>query len=245
MRILAADTTTSVNTVAICTSTRVLAETVVDCGRAHSERLLETVDWVLGEAGIALQDVDALAISNGPGSFTGLRVGVAAWKGLALGADLDLVPVPTLDAMTRLFPFHEGLLCPLLDARMEEVFGAVYRFERGQRTKLTPDRVCPVEELLSAAGDRVTVFGDGAVRYADRIRRAVPEARFGPLPGAMPRASTVAAEAFELLSVGGSWGASLVAPVYLRKSQAEEAREKRTPVPNGSAGGAADPERAP
>ena len=85
MKILAADTSTSVNTVAVCEGAHVVAETVVDCGRAHSERLLATVDWVLNEAGLALNGLDALAISIGPGSFTGLRIGAATWKGLEIG----------------------------------------------------------------------------------------------------------------------------------------------------------------
>ena len=109
---------------------------------------METVDWVLDQAGIALTGLDALAISNGPGSFTGLRVGAAAWKGLALGNSLPLVAVPTLDAMTRLAPFNEGLLCPLLDAKMGEVFGALYRFDQTARTKLTPDQIQTITDWV-------------------------------------------------------------------------------------------------
>ena len=96
MIIVAGDTSTSINTVAVCRDDAILAETVVDCGRTHAERLLDTITWVLGEAAMSLNQVDALAISTGPGSFTGLRVGLATWKGLALGQDLPLVGVPTL-----------------------------------------------------------------------------------------------------------------------------------------------------
>ncbi len=229
--ILAADTATTINTVALCTETAILAETTVDCHRLHSERLLSTVDWVLGEAGKDLGHVTALAISNGPGSFTGLRIGAATWKGLALANDLPLVAVPTLDAMTRPGAWHQGLVCPMIDARMKEVFGAWYRFENGARTKLTEDRVCPVEDLLEdRPGDPdepCFLLGDGAAVYRDRIAAHSPGVLFAPVPGNVPRASAVAAEAFALLAAGTPTDARLVAPVYLRKSQAEVNRERR------------------
>ena len=226
MRILAADTSTSINTVALCDDERIVAETVVDCGRAHAERLLTTVDWVFAEAGVGLHDVDLLAISCGPGSFTGLRVGVATWKGLALGAGLPLVGVPTLDALARVHPLRDGTLCPLLDAKMSEVFGAVYRFEAGRRIKSAPDRVCPVESILGELDGAVHFLGEGAQRYRETILKAMPEAVLVSGLTAVPRASAVAEEAREMLARSCSTDPAAVAPVYLRKSQAEEAREK-------------------
>lgn len=227
MKILAADTSTSINTVAVCDDGRVLAEIIVECGRSHSERLIDTVDWVLAEAGLKIEDMDALAISVGPGSFTGVRVGVATWKGLALGARLPLAPVPTLDAMTRLGAFREGLLCPLLDARMREVFGAVYRFTNGRREKLTPDRVCPVDSLLDEIDGDAVFLGNGAELYRERILERRPGAAFAPAICSVPRASAVAAEAQALIEQGVCTDAALVSPVYLRKSQAEINRARR------------------
>ena len=224
MRILAADTTTSVNTVAVCDGDRVLAETFVDCGRSHTERLMATVDWVLGEAGLTLEEVEALAISVGPGSFTGLRVGVAAWKGLALARNLPLAAVPTLDAMTRLSGFRDAVVCPLLDAKMGEVFGAIYRFDGGKRTKLTEDRVGPVEAVLDGIEPRAWFLGDGAALYQGRIMARCTQAMFLPGLCARPRASAVAAEGIALLDGGACADAALVSPRYLRKSQPEEAR---------------------
>ena len=227
MKILAADTSTSINTVAVCDDDRVLAEIIVECGRSHSERLIDTVDWVFAEAGLKIEDMDALAISVGPGSFTGVRVGVATWKGLALGARLPLVPVPTLDAMARLGAFREALLCPLLDARMREVFGAVYRFTDGRREKLTADRVCPVDSLLDDIDGDAIFLGNGAELYRERILELRPGAAFAPAICSVPRASAVAAEARALIEQGVCTDAALVSPVYLRKSQAEMNRAKR------------------
>jgi len=223
MTILAADTGTSINTVAVCDGDRLLAEIIVETGRAHSEKLLLTVDWVLQEAGLTLDDVDTLAIGIGPGSFTGLRVGAATWKGLAFARDLPLVAVPSLDAMARLAPFHNDVVCPLLDARMHEVFGAVYRFKDGRREKIVADSVCPVDALLDQIPEPAPIFlGNGATLYRGQILARFPGARFAPAACSVPRASAVAAEAVALVAAGISTDAATVSPVYLRKSQPEE-----------------------
>lgn len=229
MKILAADTSTTVNTVAVCEDGQVLAETYVDCGRKHSERLMSTVDWLLHEAGLGLDNIDALAISIGPGSFTGLRVGAAAWKGLAFAQKLPLVPVPTLDAMTRLAPFRDATVCPMLDAKMGEVFGAVYQFTGGDRAKHGEDRVCPVETLLEGISGEIIVLGDGATRYRDRIQELAPRVIFTPPWCSFPRASAVAAEAYDLIARGANTNAATVAPVYLRKAKATELARTTTP----------------
>ena len=242
--LLAVDTSTSVNTVAVCRGARrsdathevhLLAETAVECRRLHSERLLATVDWVLEEAGIAFSDVDALAVSIGPGSFTGLRIGAATWKGLAFGRGLPLAAVPTLDAMARLLPLRDAVVCPLLDARMKEVFGAVYRYQGGTREKLTPDRACPVEDLLQdlpAQPQEAPVYflGDGAQLYRERIEKHLPNALFLDGYWNIPRASAVAAEGYYLLQSGAVCAAALAAPIYLRQSQAELNRAARDAV---------------
>jgi tRNA threonylcarbamoyladenosine biosynthesis protein TsaB len=237
--ILAADTTTGINTVAVCQAAspddcRILAETITESHRLHSERLIATVDCVLTEAGLRLEEVTALAISNGPGSFTGLRIGAATWKGLALARRLPLVAVPTLDAMTRLGAFRDGTVCPLIDARMKEVFGAVYRFKNGIREKCTPDRVCPVESLLEGLEPPVFVLGDGARIYRERIAACLPDAVYVEGLCAAPRASAVAAEAACLLAAGVDTDPAHVSPVYLRKSQAEVNRALRARAESGT-----------
>lgn len=224
MIVLAADTSTSYNSVALCDGGCVLAETAVKAGRRHSERLLATVDWILAEAGTALERVELLAISQGPGSFTGLRVGIAAWKGLALANGLPLVGVPTLDAMARSAAFHRGIVCPLLDARMNEVFGAVYECNGASCAKRSEDRVCPIEIFLDGLEDGALFLGDGALLYRDAIESHNPGALLAPDAYSAPRASNVAFEGLALLAAGTPCDGAALDAVYLRKSQAEEAR---------------------
>ncbi|HOF41849.1 MAG TPA: tRNA (adenosine(37)-N6)-threonylcarbamoyltransferase complex dimerization subunit type 1 TsaB [Candidatus Hydrogenedentes bacterium] len=228
MIIVAGDTSTRTNTVAVCNDDLILAETVVDCGRTHAERLLDTITWALDEAGVPLTEVNVLAISTGPGSFTGLRVGLAAWKGLAFGLGIPLVGVPTLAAMSRLPGMDNGVCCPMLDARMGEVFAAAYRFESGARSPVLADCVAPVEKVAEAlrAYGSVTLFGDGTGVYDARIRASLPGCRMLPRMFWAPRASAVAAEARDMLQAGWNTEAADVRPVYLRKSQAEQNRER-------------------
>lgn len=238
---LAADTSTRHCAIALCRCSLVsgrcepLASAGTDRHRLHAERLLDSVHWVLGESGYALNQISCLAISTGPGSFTGLRVGLAAWKGLAFALKLPLLSVSTLDALSRLNTISDGIVIPLLDARMNEVFGAVYEFHKGRRVKQTPDRVCVVEDFLvgDVARHPFPVFlGDGALKYRDVILGHLPNAVIAPDHCGIPRAEAVAAEALESWMNGACSSAANAVPRYLRASQAEQAREAReTAIP--------------
>ncbi|NUM56740.1 MAG: tRNA (adenosine(37)-N6)-threonylcarbamoyltransferase complex dimerization subunit type 1 TsaB [Candidatus Hydrogenedentes bacterium] len=229
MKTLGVDTSTPVNAVALCEGGRILVETHVDCGRAHAERLMATADWVLGEAGIGLEAVGMLAVSVGPGSFTGLRIGVAAWKGLALARGLPLAGVPTLDAMTRIGAFHDAIVCPMLDAKMGEVFAAAYRFGPTGREKLTADCVLPVDQVLAMTPVETIFFGDGAELYRERIHALRPNAVILGGEFRSPRASAVCLEAEDRVAHGCDTSAAAVKPVYLRMSQPEVLRAQTTP----------------
>ncbi len=233
--ILAAETSTDINSVALCISRPgdgnpldILAEVTVQCRRRHAERLLGTIEFVMEEAGLAWSSVDALAIPVGPGSFTGLRIGIATFKGLAFAHGLPLVGVPTLHAMARIPHLGQGLVCPMLDARMKEVFAALFRCEDGDASCLAEPAVLPVETFLTdpahcdiLAEESVLFLGDGARCYEEDIRGKLATARFGPAMNDSPRAWAVAMEAMARLSAGEECGAAQVNPVYLRLSQAE------------------------
>jgi tRNA threonylcarbamoyladenosine biosynthesis protein TsaB len=222
--VLAFDTATAVTSVAVIRGEAVLAETLVNCHRLHSERLLETMRWVLREAGLGLAEIDLLAVSAGPGSFTGLRIGAATAKGLAFAAQKPLIAVPTLDALAANLPLQDGTLCVLIDARMREVYGAAYRFAGGARETVVPAGVGALERLLEQVAGDVYLMGDAVAPYREQILARLPQARLLPERVGVPRASSVAAEALELLRRGAVTDPALMAPVYLRQSHAEMAR---------------------
>lgn len=238
INILAADTATRCCTVALCRAAEgepsapvsLGAETLLDGQRLHAERLIAVVDSVLAGAGVTLEEVHLLAVSIGPGSFTGLRIGAAAFQGLALARRLPLVAVPTLDALARLAGPGAGMVVPMLDARMGEVFAAAYRRTGGLPEKITGDLVAPVGEILGkipADSGPCVFLGDGADRYEEELRAQMPSAVIVPSPGNTPRASLVAAEAWCLYHAGIDTSPASAVPVYLRLSQAEAAREAR------------------
>jgi len=225
--LLAADTATPVCSVALCAREpgasvppRLLAEAHFEAGRRHAETLLDTMDAALHLAGVSIEQVDLLAIACGPGSFTGLRIGVATWKGLAFALDKPLIAVPTLDAMTRLVPWTDGtVICPMIDARMSEIFASAYRIEGGERVRLIEDSVLPPEAFLAQLSGAPLCIGDGAWLYRDGILEALPEALLPLAPGCAPRASALALEAFARYDQGAETDPGLANPVYLRQPQ--------------------------
>ena len=127
MIILAADTSTKIGSVALVEDESPIAEYTLNVSETHSARLMPTIDRVLKDCGMQIAEVDALAVAIGPGSFTGLRIGLATFKGLALAAEKRLVAVPTLDALAASLAFSQHMVCPILDARMGEVYAEFYR----------------------------------------------------------------------------------------------------------------------
>lgn len=229
--LLACDTSTAYLTLGLCardtpeSAPRFLGETTVHAGRRHAETLFPSTKWLLAETGYFLADLTHLAVTVGPGSFTGLRIGVASWKGMAYGLNLPLIGVPTLDALSRLHPWREETVCTLLDARMSEVFCAAYQYTGFARTKLRQDGVLPPEAAIKDLPADTVFCGDGALAYAALIREHYPNGTLLPESHAAPSARAVALEAFDRLDAGVCTNGALVEPVYLRKTQAEYNRD--------------------
>ena len=234
MRILAADTATTTCSVSLVEDGVVAAEHSLAAGQNHSAWLMPTICAVMSHAGRRIDDVDALALAIGPGSFTGLRVGLAAMKGIAIAARKALVGVDTLDALAYAFLFADRLVCPVLDARMGEVFAAFYRPSGGSIHKQGPDMVLSVEELFRDVDEPTITFGSGASRYKEDIVRMIGDRAVFPNQGSCgPRASRVAVLAAERLERGQPDDPNTLEPVYLRKSEAERKRES-PPHPSGT-----------
>lgn len=222
MIVLAADTSTAFYSVAAVSVSGVHGEVNIGRDRRHSERLLATADGLLCELGLSRADLGALAVSVGPGSFTGLRVGVSAWKGLALGWGLPLIGVSTLDALAR--HGSSGAVCPVLDAKMSEVFWGLYEVDESSAVRVRGPEVTSVEAMIAHLPREVLLIGDGADRYRETIESMGCGARFAPAIHSFPRAASVGCVALEQLAAGDPGDAETVEPVYLRGSQAEEAR---------------------
>lgn len=225
MIILSADTSTPYLSVALTNDLQVLAQLTTHANRKHSEKLLEYTDMLLRETNTTLHDIELLAIAHGPGSFTGLRIGISAWKGLASGSHTPLIGISTLDALSTRAGAPNTPVCTLLDAKMKEVYAALYECGAHQRTSLVEETVCPLDTILEQCPDNTTFLGDGATLYQSEILDQLPHANVLSESFDYPGALAVATEAFHQFNQNPQIVSTNVCPVYLRKSQAEAMRQ--------------------
>ncbi len=227
MRILAVDTSSAVASCAIVDGDKLVAEEILNNKLTHSQTLMPMIESVLKKSEMSIADIDRFAVVTGPGSFTGLRIGVSAVKALAHAVGKECVGVSTLEALAYNLPFSDKLISPIMDARRGEVYNAVYRFIEGKLEEVRPMRALPVEELLAdiqSIGEQTVFLGDGLPVFRDRIKEVLAEnALFAPQNVNAQRASSVAVSAVNKECVNYI----KLAPVYLRKSQAEREREER------------------
>jgi tRNA threonylcarbamoyladenosine biosynthesis protein TsaB len=225
MKILSIETATLAGGVALMEEAGLIAEYRLHVEVRHSERLLSAIDRLLSDSGTAAADLDAIAISIGPGSFTGLRVGLSTAKGLAMGSRKPLVTVPTLEAMASLFPYSSALIAPMLDARRQEVYWALFDTQEGRAVRLHPEAATSPEAVLESIGhfDQPILFvGEGAEKYRDLLLTSRPgETRFAPKALQFPSAAAVAELGLTRLKEGKIHLPEEVTPFYLRASTAE------------------------
>ncbi|RLB07812.1 MAG: tRNA (adenosine(37)-N6)-threonylcarbamoyltransferase complex dimerization subunit type 1 TsaB [Deltaproteobacteria bacterium] len=230
MRILGIDTSTSCGSIGLIDGDQIVAEHVLCCDETHSTRLIPSIQTLLREARLDLKEIDGLAVSLGPGSFTGLRVGLSTVKGLALAAEKPVVGVPTLDALAYNIPFTPYLICPFLDARRGEVYTALYENEGDRRMRrLTSYRALSPSAMLEGIPPQQTIFlGDGARVYGQLIKEKLGKrALFAPPHLMFLRGTTVAELGLQRIKEGKIDDISSLVPIYIRPSDAETQWEKR------------------
>ncbi len=228
MKILGIETATRTGSVAVISSNGVIAEYTLNIEATHSERLMETVERVLRGAGIALADLDGLSVSVGPGSFTGLRIGIATVKGIALATGKPIAAVPTLKALAWNMPHAGYLVCPVLDARKKEVYAALYRYENGLPVAAMDAQTLSLDALAERISERTIFTAEGSHLFRNDIQRLSGDlALFAPLSATVPSAASVAEIGLLMLSSGEQVGPDDLGPIYLRRPEAEVAWEKR------------------
>lgn len=230
MRILGIESSSLVASVAIVEDETTMAEYTVNFKKTHSQTLLPMIDEMVKLLEIDLSTVDAIAVSGGPGSFTGLRIGSATAKGLGLALHKPLIHVPTLDATAYNLYGTEALICPIMDARRNQVYTGIYRFRESFEIVHGQDAM-DIDELigiLNSMGEPVIFLGDGVPVFRSRIEETLTvKALFAPAHVNRQRASAVAALGAVYFKEGKTETAMEHKPDYLRKSQAEREREER------------------
>lgn len=225
MLILAMDSTAVAASVALLDNGAPLAAFHLNNGNTHSETLLPMAESVLRCTGKTVNDIDLFAVAAGPGSFTGVRIGVATVKGLAFGKGKPCVGVSTLEALAENLVPTGGLLCPVMNARRGQVYNALFRVENGALTRLCPDRALSVEELeaeLLTYSEPVTLCGDGAEPVKNSFTKC--DVALPPLTLIEQNAVSVALCAARMAKEGRTCTDKELKPVYLRMPQAERER---------------------
>lgn len=229
MKILALETSAKAVSAAVAEDGRILCSGYQDTGLTHSRTLMPIVEHILQNTGLTMADIDAVAVSAGPGSFTGIRIGVSAAKGLAFAVDKPTVGVSTLAAMARNVAFTDGLIVCAMDARRNQVYNALFEARDGGLTRLTPDRAIGLAELAEELRDDPrpkTAVGDGARLCFDYLTESRISCRLAPPHLVMQNATSVALEAEALAAAGKLLSPQALEPVYLRPAQADRLRQK-------------------
>ncbi|OGP63286.1 MAG: tRNA (adenosine(37)-N6)-threonylcarbamoyltransferase complex dimerization subunit type 1 TsaB [Deltaproteobacteria bacterium RBG_13_47_9] len=223
MKVLGIDTSTSCGSVGLIDGESIISEYHLHSPVTHSQRLLGAIELILREARCALLDLDGWAISLGPGSFTGLRIGVSTVKGLAVATQKPVAGVSTLDVLASQVSPTPYLICPIVDARKREVYTAFYRYEDGDFPKrLSAYQAIEPRTLIKEIQERTIFNGDGIKTYGDFFRSSLPFfAVFTPPPLNVPFGSMVAKLGLNLLGRGEYLDLSTFTPIYIRPSEAE------------------------
>lgn len=231
MIIIAIESSGMVASVAIATEDSIIAEYTLNHKKTHSQTLLPMLDEIVRMTGLKLQEADAIAVSAGPGSFTGLRIGSATAKGLALALNKPVVAVPTLDSLAYNLYGTDRVICPMIDARRDRVYTGLYEFNKDSFNILLSQTVMPVEEIISrinALGRKAIFLGDGVPVYKEGLAELTGvDYCFAPVHMNRQRAGSVGALGIKLYKDNIIQTASEHQPVYLSLSQAERERLRK------------------
>ena len=230
MKILAFETSAKAASVALMERGKLLGEAYQNTGLTHSQTLMVMAEDLLKACNLTPKDVEAVAVAAGPGSFTGVRIGVAAAKGFAWGGELPCYGVSTLEAMARNLGAWEGYVVPAMDARRSQVYTAIFHAEKGILTRVEEDMAISLEELkekIKNFSEPVFLVGDGALLCYNTLLEEVPGLVLPPEHRMHQQAAGVALTAQVMMDAGDPGNGAELTPNYLRLSQAERERAAR------------------
>lgn len=231
MKIIAIDASGIAGSVAYMKDSQLVGEYYICHKLTHSETIMPMLEDLKKLVDINLEEVDAIAVTSGPGSFTGLRIGVATAKAMALALDVPIIGVPTLDVMAHNIAYTDSLICPIMDARRNQVYTSIYKWNEETLERINDHEAIDMGELLAKFEQlegNIVFVGDGIDVFREQItQRLGKRAKFAPSFLKMQRASTLGHIACMAYEKGDVEDADLFAPIYLRKSQAERELEER------------------
>ncbi|MFA9399019.1 MAG: tRNA (adenosine(37)-N6)-threonylcarbamoyltransferase complex dimerization subunit type 1 TsaB [Clostridiaceae bacterium] len=234
MKILSIDTATESASCAVLEDSRLLGEISINFKKQHSVTLMNEIDYLLKILSLNITDIDGFVISKGPGSFTGLRIGAAAIKGLCHGTNKDFVAVSSLESLANNMAYTDGLICPMIDALRDKVYTSIYKYENGKLNEVKAIDVMEISKLIDYLKDKnqpITFIGDGLYKNKGILEKSLPNARFAPNNLNLARASSLGEIGMDLLKQGKKDNIFSYAPMYLTKSLAEREYEKREGKP--------------
>jgi tRNA threonylcarbamoyladenosine biosynthesis protein TsaB len=232
MKILAIDSSGLVASAAIVTEDKLMAEYTINYKKTHSQTLLPMIDEIVQMIDLDLKDIDAIAVAAGPGSFTGLRIGSATAKGLGLALSKPIIGIPTVDGLAYNLYGTDKMICPIMDARRNQVYTGLYEYKNNEFCVIEPQKAIGIEELaveINRYKRDVIFLGDGVEVYTEQLKELITVPfDFAPLHVSKQRAASVGALGVLYYKNGKIEDADSHEPVYLRLSQAErELAEKQ------------------
>lgn len=229
MIVLSLDSSSKVATVALMKDDALIGEYTLNDKKEHSVLLIPLLENILNESNLTIDDVDGFVVSKGPGSFTGLRIGMATIKGMSLGSNKPYISISSLDALAySVLPFR-GIICPIMDALRENVYTALYKNNNDKLENILEPTPMDLDELLSLLKEKneeVIFTGDGLLKHKEYIKENFSKAHFAPNHLSIIRASSLGELGIKLLKEG-TCDDSNSAPIYLKKPQAERELERR------------------
>ena len=230
MKLLAVDTTAKAASVCLASEDSIIGEFFVNTALTHSQTLMPMLEQLLSSTGTKVDELDAIAVNAGPGSFTGVRIGVAAVKGIAFADRLPCISVSTLESMAYNCLGDDCIVCAAMDARCSQVYNALFRVTGNRVERLCDDRALALSDLkadLQKYSEKIVLVGDGAALCAEFLSDSLCNVRLAPENHRIQTASSVALAARERLKNGETVSAEQLMPVYLRLPQAQRELNKR------------------